>query len=171
MITARGGSIERVMIEPADAAAHPEAVEAIDEADLVVVGPGSLYTSLVPNLLVPEIAEAVGRTNAQKVYVCNVATEKGETDGYTVADHVRALQRHTFPGLVDVVVANSSPIQSNPASGVTHVPPSDEPAPGVRLVSADIVDHTHPTQHDASKLADLIVDVYYGKSVSLPIHK
>ena len=171
MITARGGSIERVMIEPQDAAAHPEAVEAIDEADLVVIGPGSLYTSLVPNLLVPEIAEAVGRTAAQKVYVCNVATEKGETDGYTVGDHVLALQRHTFPGLIDVVVANSSPLQSNPASAVPHVPPTDEPAPGVSVVTADIVDHTHPTQHDASKLADLIVDVYYGKSVSLPVQQ
>ena len=169
-ITARGGSIERVMIEPADAEAHPEAVGAIDEADLVVIGPGSLYTSLVPNLLVPEIAAAVGRTQAAKVYVCNVAVEKGETDGYTVADHVLALQRHTSPDLVDVVVANSSPIQVPPTSGVTHVPPSDEPTPGVSVVTADIVDHAHPTRHDASKLADLIVDVYYGKSVPVPIH-
>ena len=166
MITARGGSIEKVMIEPADAAAHPEAVEAIGEADLVVIGPGSLYTSLVPNLLVPEIAGAVRRTAAQKVYVCNVATEEGETDGYTVADHVLALQRHTFPGLVEVVLANGSPLRVPHASGVTHVLPSGEPLPDVRVVTADIVDHAHPTRHDASKLADLIVDVYYGKNVS-----
>ena len=166
MITARGGSIERVMIEPADAAAHPEAVEAIGEADLVVIGPGSLYTSLVPNLLVPEIAGAVGRARAQKVYVCNVATERGETEGYTVADHVLALQRHTFTGLVDVVVANGNPLPTSQASGVTHVLPSGEPPPNVSMVTADVVDHAHPTRHDASKLADLIVDVYYGKNVS-----
>ena len=170
-ITARGGSIERVMIDPADAVAHPEAVEAIDEADLVVVGPGSLYTSLVPNLLVPEIAEAVGRTPAQKMYVCNVATERGETDGYTVADHLLALQRHTFPGLVDVVVANSSPLRMTQTSGVTHVLLPDEPPPNVSVVTADIVDHRHPTRHDVSKLAELIVDVYYGKGASLPIRQ
>ena len=170
-ITAEGGSIERVMIEPADAAAHPQAVEAIGQADLVVIGPGSLYTSLVPNLLVPEIAAAIRRTQATKVYVCNVATEAGETDGYTVADHVLALQRHTFPGLVDVVVANGSPVPMPQASGATHVLPSGEPLPDVSVVTADVVDHAHPTRHDASKLADLIVDVYYGKGVSLPIHR
>ena len=169
-ITAEGGSIERVMIEPADAAAHPEAVAAIAEADLVVIGPGSLYTSLLPNLLVPGIAEAVERTPAQKVYVCNVATEAGETDGYTVADHVLALQRHVSPDMVDIVVANGSPVPMPQASGVTHVLPSGEPLPDVSVVTADVVDHAHPTRHDASKLADLIVDVYYGKGVSLPIH-
>ena len=170
-IAAMGGGIERVMIEPPDSTAHPEAVEAIDAADLVVIGPGSLYTSLVPNLLVPEIASAVGRTQAPKVYVCNVATEKGETDGYTLADHVLALQRHTSPDVVDVVVANSSPLPLPPGSGVTHVEPSGEPLPNVSVVTGDVVDREHPTRHDALKLADLIVDVYYGKSVSLPIHK
>ncbi len=170
-ITAEGGSIERVMIEPADAAAHPEAVEAIGQADLVVIGPGSLYTSLLPNLLVPGIAEAVERTPAQKVYVCNVATEVGETDGYTVADHVLALERHTSPDLVDVVVANGSPVPMPQTAGVTHVLPSGEPLPDISVVTADVVDQAHPTRHDATKLADLIVDVYYGKSVSLPIQK
>ena len=170
-ITARGGSIERVMIEPPDSRAHPEAVEAIDAADLVVIGPGSLYTSLVPNLLVPEIASAVALTTAPKLYVCNVATERGETDGYTVADHVLALQAHTFPEVVDVVVANGHPPPMPQGSGVTHVLPSGEPPPNVSVVTGDVVDRDHPTRHDASKLADLIVDVYYGRSESLPIHQ
>ena len=170
-IAAMGGGIEEVMIEPPDSTAHPEAVEAIDAADLVVIGPGSLYTSLVPNLLVPEIASAVGRTQAPKMYVCNVATEKGETDGYTLADHVLALQRHISPDVVDVVVANSSLLPIPPGSGVTHVQPSGEPPPNVSVVTGDVVDREHPTRHDALKLADLVVDVYYGKRVSLSIHQ
>ena len=170
-IASMGGSIERVMIEPADSRAHPEAVEAIDSADLVVIGPGSLYTSLVPNLLVPDIARAVGRTAAPKLYVCNVATEPGETDGYTVADHVTALQAHTFPEVVDMVVVNSSPLPLPEGSGVTHVLPAEEPPPNVSVVTSDVVDREQPTRHDASKLADLIVDVYYGRSVSLPIRQ
>ena len=167
-IGAMGGSIERVTIEPADSSAHPEAVEAIDSADLVVIGPGSLYTSLLPNLLVPDIASALAGTQASKLYICNVATEQGETDAYTVADHVRALQAHTFPEVVDTVVVNSSPLSLPRGLGVTHVLPAEEAPPNVSVVASDLVDREYPTRHDASKLADLIVDVYYGKSVSLP---
>ena len=114
-ITARGGSIERIMIEPVDSRAHPEAVEAIDAADLIVIGPGSLYTSLVPEPAGPGYC---GRhepdAGPEGIRFANVATESGETDGYTVADHVLALQRHTFPDVVDIVVANSRPASHSP---------------------------------------------------------
>ena len=82
-----------------------------------------------------------------------------------------ALQRHTSPEVVDVVVANGSPLRMPQTSGVTHVLPSEDPPPNVNVVTGDVVDYEHPTRHDASKLADMIVDVYYGKSVSLPINQ
>ena len=94
-ITKQAGEIERLMIEPKSAQAHPRAVEAIRQADIVVIGPGSLYTSVLPNLMIRGMSEAVTGSDAVVVYLCNVATEVGETAGYTVADHLAALQRHT----------------------------------------------------------------------------
>jgi uncharacterized cofD-like protein len=88
------GAIRRVYLDPGDALAYPGAVRALLNADLIVAGPGSLYTSVLPNLLVPAIAKAIEASQARKVYVCNVATQRGETERYTVADHVAALERH-----------------------------------------------------------------------------
>jgi uncharacterized cofD-like protein len=69
----------------------PAAIKAIKEADYIIIGPGSLYTSLIPNLLVPEIADAIAQTDAPRIYICNIMTQPGETEGYTVADHIRAI--------------------------------------------------------------------------------
>src|SRR5205807_2742150 len=102
-----GKPIRRIYLKPEHPAAQPEAVSAILEADLLVVGPGSLYTSVVPNLLVEGIAKALIQTDGLKVYVCNVATQPGETDGYNVEAHVEALVRH-LPGQAnpfDIVIA------------------------------------------------------------------
>src|SRR3990170_2922400 len=101
------GAIDRVSLQPDDVPAFPEAVQAILAADLIVAGPGSLYTSVIPNLLVRDIAAAVRASNALKVYVCNAATQPGETDGYSVSDHVRALEAHAGEGLFTVIVANN----------------------------------------------------------------
>jgi uncharacterized cofD-like protein len=98
--------IERVWITPRDVAASDDALAAIAEAEIVVLGPGSLFTSVVPVLLIPQIREAVAASSAIRVYACNVATQTGETAGYDLADHVEALIAHTQPGLVDVVLAN-----------------------------------------------------------------
>ncbi len=108
------GHVDQIMIEPQNAEAHPQAVEAIKEAQLVVIGPGSLYTSILPNLLVSGISDAIRESHAPKVYVCNVATQKGETIGYAIGDHVEALQTHTFPRIVDYVVANDGHIELGP---------------------------------------------------------
>ena len=162
-ISAQGGSISRILIEPPDAAAHPEAVDAIERAQLIVMGPGSLYTSILPNLLVPGIADAVRNSSAHKVYVCNVATQGGETDGYSVADHVEALQAHTFPSVTESVVYNDGPVQTvsgQPARPVLHDGRSVE---NVRLLSDNLVDPNHPVRHDSAKLAQLLMDVYHGK--------
>nr|HID13675.1 YvcK family protein [Anaerolineae bacterium] len=103
-----GGAIERVYLEPDDVPAYPDAVRALLEADLIVAGPGSLYTSVLPNLLVPDVARAVAASRALKVYVCNVATQRGETEGYSVGDHAAALEAHVGKGLFPMVLANDN---------------------------------------------------------------
>lgn len=102
--------IRRVWLEPADATPLVEAVRAIEEADLVVIGPGSLYTSVIPNLLIAPIAEAIRRTDALTIYVANVMTQPGETTGYSARDHLRALEDHAGPHIVDVMLVNSEPV-------------------------------------------------------------
>ena len=90
--------------------ASPEALTAIRDADVLLLGPGSLYTSIIPNLLVDGIVQAIQASHALKIYVCNVMTQEGETEGYTVSDHIQALFQHAAPGLFQVCLANSSPI-------------------------------------------------------------
>lgn len=99
-----------VKLRPKHARALPEAIAAIREADLIVLAPGSLYTSIIPNLLVDGIVHAIMKSNSMKVYVCNVMTECGETDGYTVSDHIRALFDHSRYGLFDLCMVNSAPL-------------------------------------------------------------
>lgn len=107
---AQGCRIRRVSLLPQHPPALPEALSALEEADMIVLGPGSLYTSIIPNLLVEGIVDAIRESDALKVYVCNVMTQEGETEGYTAADHVAALFKHSVPGLFDLCLTNSSPI-------------------------------------------------------------
>ena len=102
--------IRRVRLIPEHPAALPEALSAIREADMIVFGPGSLYTSIIPNLLVRGIPEAIQSSDALKVYVCNIMTQDGETEGYTAADHIAAIFEHTAPGLFDFCLTNSAPV-------------------------------------------------------------
>jgi len=102
--------IRCVRLCPEKPRALPEALEAIREADMIVLGPGSLYTSIIPNLLVDGIPEAIHQSDALKVYVCNVMTQDGETEGYTVSDHISALFQHGGKGLFDVCLTNSMPV-------------------------------------------------------------
>ena len=102
--------IRRVRLIPEHPRALPAAIEALEQAEVIVLAPGSLYTSIIPNLLVDGIVDAIRRSRALKVYVCNVMTQDGETEGYTVSDHIRALFKHSCPGLFDLCLTNSSPI-------------------------------------------------------------
>jgi uncharacterized cofD-like protein len=102
-----GKPIKRVFIEPANAKPIDNALSAVMEADLILLGPGSLYTSIIPNLLVPDLREAIVKSPAKKVFICNVMTQPGETDDYTVRDHVRALENHVGEGFIDYVIVNS----------------------------------------------------------------
>jgi uncharacterized cofD-like protein len=160
-ITKSGGSIERVYLEPGDARAYPEAIRAILDADLIVLGPGSLYTSIIPNLLVRDIAQAIRASRAPKVYACNVATERGETDAYSASEHVTAIERHTVKGIVDVLLANDRlevDLSSAP-SGVGELVQPSEPR-NARLVATDLIDVECPWRHDSRKLAQAVMNVY-----------
>ena len=160
-ITRFGGTIERVYLEPGDARAYPEAIRAILDADLIVLGPGSLYTSIMPNLLVGDISRAIRVSRAPKVYVCNVATQLGETVGYSAADHVEAIQRHVGPNVVDLVLCNDHRDVdfSGKPSGVGELVMPGE-VKGARLVQADVVDVEYPWRHDSKKLARAVMDAY-----------
>ncbi|MDA1189381.1 MAG: YvcK family protein [Chloroflexi bacterium] len=163
-ITKAGGEIDTLFTEPAEPVAYPYAVEAIREADIIVIGPGSLYTSIMPNLLVPGIQEAIKSANATKMYVCNVATQVGETDGFTVFEHVEALQRNTFAEIVDVVVANGTPpADLGPQFFGKPVFHDGRQIPKTHLVLADVTNPEHLVRHDSTKLANAILDVYHGK--------
>ncbi len=157
------GTIQRVYLDPSDAPAYPGAVHALLKADMIVAGPGSLYTSVLPNLLVPAIADAIKASPACKVYVCNVATQGGETEDYTVGDHVAALENHVHSSLFSVVLANDNLLdeardncrKSRPGVEMVKLEyPSDA---GYRIIATDLVDRAHPWRHDSHKLARALV--------------
>lgn len=104
---AKGGGIDRVYISPSNCSPYPAALESIKKADVVVVGPGSLYTSIIPNLLVPGVSEAMRNRKSLKIYICNIMTQPGETDGFKVSDHLKALFDHAGKGVIDYVIANN----------------------------------------------------------------
>ena len=110
----RTQGIDRVWLTPDEVRPSEDALAAIADAELIVLGPGSLYTSLLPSLLIPAIRDAVAQAGAPRIFVCNVATQEGETTGFDLADHVEALIAHTTPNLVDIVLANNHP---TPAAG------------------------------------------------------
>lgn len=102
--------IDRVYLDPELPRALEQAIEAIDNADVVVLGPGSLYTSIIPNLLVDGIVDAIKRTKAIKIYVCNLMTQQGETEKYKASDHLEALEKHSYRGIADVMIVNNAVI-------------------------------------------------------------
>lgn len=160
-ITARGEQIDRLFIDPENAEASPLAIEAIEQAQIIVIGPGSLYTSILPNLLVNGISEAIHQSDATKIYVANVATEKGETEGYSIADHLDALQAHTSIYLVDHVVGNDLPIEPGPNFFGTPVIHDGRSLGRVKPELCDLTDVTFPVRHDSDKLAHAILGVYH----------
>ncbi len=105
-----GGRIKRVFLEPDNVEPLPEVLEAIRETDAILVGPGSLYTSILPNLIVPGVADALVESDAIKIFICNVMTQPGETDGYSVSDHLQAIHDHVGHHLFDYVIVNNGDI-------------------------------------------------------------
>jgi len=161
-ITHTGGKIEQLCLEPADAEAYPGSVDAILHADIVIIGPGSLFTSILPNLLVPGIADALRATSAEIVYVCNVATQPGETDAFTVADHVQAIEKHIGRGVFGAVLANNHYPTMNAGENTIYVrpvPPNHDVLKRYEIINTDLVNAEKPWRHDPTKLAQAIVAV------------
>jgi uncharacterized cofD-like protein len=164
-IVAMPGAIWRVALNPEDVPAYPGAVQAILGADMVVVGPGSLFTSVIPNLLIREIREALRATTALRVYVCNLATQPGETDGFRVGDHLMALERHIGPSPFDMILVNSNtsfPLPEDVAwvSGTTA-----EVHGQVRAL--DLADSRLPGHHHPEKLAAALLAVLSSRRAPL----
>jgi uncharacterized cofD-like protein len=161
-----GNPIHRVSLAPDDVAPLPEALDAIAHADAVILGPGSVYTSVIPDLLVPGIADALRRTAATRIYICNVMTQPGETDGFSAADHVRAIEDHAGKDVVQTVLVNtampSEEAQRRYAARNSHfVRPDIECLTkiGYRALAADFLNETNLVRHDPQKLADAIMEI------------
>jgi uncharacterized cofD-like protein len=148
---------------PANPTAHPEAVRAIEDADLIVIGPGSLFTSIVPNLLISDISAALAGSPAFKLYVCNVAEEPAQTEGYSVLDHSKVVQHYGGEGAIDAVLANNNlPDHPTPA-GLGFIRANKPWSDDVLLVEADVIDETDETstaRHDSVKLSNAIAEAY-----------
>ena len=158
---------------------HPRAthaaLEAIGEADLILLGPGSLYTSVIPNLLVEGVARAIAQSDAPKIYICNIMTQDGETEGYTAADHLEALLVHGAPGLLDLCLANSAPVRP----GLLEKYREEDAAPlrvdreriaklGLELVERPVASENGDyARHDPDRLAQAVLEIYRGRAVRI----
>ncbi|HKW87648.1 MAG TPA: gluconeogenesis factor YvcK family protein [Candidatus Acidoferrales bacterium] len=156
--------IRRVKLVPSSARPLPEVLEAIREADLILMGPGSLYTSIIPNLLVRGVAEAIRKSRGKCVYISNLMTQPGETDGYSLTDHVRAVYEHAHEGLFDSVIVNRTRISADVLrryrrEGAEQVgaEPGDMRRMGISVISDDLLQSGQVVRHDHMRLARLIL--------------
>jgi len=158
-IPAMAGRVRRVWLEPDTAPAFPPVIKALLNADVIVVGPGSLYTSLLPNLLVHDLLASLRASQAIKIYVCNIATQEGETDAFSAFDHVSALEGYVGADLFDVILCNNNfSGQLGPSSVWVRV--DEKTLSDKRTYTADLTDNAYPWRHDAAKLAQVIMDIY-----------
>lgn len=160
--------IHRVKLYPEYAEAVQSSLDAIRNAEAIVLGPGSLYTSVIPNLLVEGIGDAICRSQAVKIYICNVMTQPGETDGYTASMHVKAIMDHAGRNAVDYVIVNSTPVpedlkQKYAETGAYPVVVDDDALNqlGVGIIKADLITSKDAIHHDPKKLCDSVMRVVY----------
>ncbi|MQG21196.1 MAG: YvcK family protein [SAR202 cluster bacterium] len=158
-ITSHESVIKKVFIGEPDVEAYPPAEDAIRQAELIIVGPGSLYTSVIPNFLIRGIRDAIQEASAPCVYVCNVATQVGETDGFNAGDHVRTLLEHVGDGVIDYVVVNDN-IKNRLANELDFRPVSPDGLPinGVVALYKDVVNTASPVLHDSRKLCEVLLN-------------
>ena len=157
-ITETRGIIKRVMLEPNNPAAYPEVIQSVLSADLIVIGPGSLYTSILPNLLVKDITSAIRASQALKIFVCNVATQAGETEGFSCGDHLRVIEDHVGSNIFDIIVANDIK-PSEYHQNVEGVETEDELSMKYNVYKTDLIDVEHPWRHDSDKITQVLMDL------------
>lgn len=153
-----GGRVRRLWLEPSDAPAFPPVLKSILNADMVVVGPGSLYTSLLPNLLVQDLLGAIKASRALKVYVCNIATQGGETDLFSCYDHVRALEEHIGDNVFDIILCNDN-YEGTLDTGSQWVRTDEKMMADKRVYCANLTDAGYPWRHDSEKLARTLIEI------------
>lgn len=167
--------IKKVFLSPQDPAPLPEALHAIHEADLILVGPGSLYTSLIPNLLVPEIAEAIRSTTVPRLYLANLMTEAGETDDYTIEDHISAIYDHGGPNLFTACLVNSAPIPESLAAEASknNVYPLKFDRTSIEKLGVQLLEHpllstsSDHICHSPFQLVQFIREFYEAKAIKV----
>lgn len=152
------GRVRHVWLEPSTPPAFPDAIRAILSADLIVVGPGSLYTSIIPNLLVPDIAQAVRASRGLRIMICNVATQPGETDGFSCKDHLVAIEEHVGDDLFDIVVVNNRQ-KGQLSTGSAWVKIDPDLSERYAAYLADLADEERPWRHDSKKLGRILIDL------------
>ncbi len=158
--------VERIRLKPVNSRPTEEALDAIRKADAIVMGPGSLYTSVMPNLLVGNVYQEIVRSKAVKIYVCNVMTQKGETTDYKASDHLKAIIEHTSQGIVDYCVINTAKIPDDMVlkyrtEGSSPVVPDSDNIRKMKCkpIEAHIVSAKDYVRHDSAKLAKIIMDL------------
>ena len=166
--------IKRLFTEPAHCQALPEVLEAIAHADLIILGPGSLYTSVIPNLLVEDITDAIAKSTAKKIYVCNIMTQPGETDNYSVASHVNALLSHAKgKKIIDAVLVNNSlpdnisEVYAKSGSIPVRLDMENIAPIGVEIVSQKLIQENKQglVRHSSNRVARAVY-YWYRKTVS-----
>jgi uncharacterized cofD-like protein len=168
-IPGMAGHVRRVWLEPDNPPAFPPALQAILNADLIVIGPGSLYTSLLPNLLVPDLLAAIQASRAVKVYVSNIATQTGETDLYNCYDHIHALEEQAGGSFFDLVLCNEN-CEGILGPSMQWVQADEKSRTDPRLYCADLIDADHPWRHDSAKLSQVLMDLFYQRTGPLSDH-
>ena len=160
LIPLKKGEISSVNLNPESAKGTDSAINALTKADLIIVGPGSLYTSLIPPLLVKDLTNVIKESSALKIYICNVATQKGETDGFSVYDHIVAIEQHTYKDIFDYIVADendNTPITTHDETPIT-ISKNDQDNP--KVLQFDIKSAEHSLRHDSNKLSNCIKKIY-----------
>jgi uncharacterized cofD-like protein len=159
--------IRKIELNPRRVRPLSKAIEAIQQADLILMGPGSLYTSVIPNLLIPEIAHAIARSKAPRVYIANLMTQPGETTHYALSDHLRAIQNHVRGRIIDAVVANRKPVSPEVArryraQGATPVLLDRDKIlkMKVRLITGNLLEEHGVIRHNSALLARLLVEQF-----------
>lgn len=161
-------AIDRIEIEPQEPKPVSEAINRLKDADLIVMGPGSLYTSIIPNLLVSEVVDTIKKSRARKIYVCNIMTQPGETDNYSVSEHLKAIEKHSYEGIVDYIIANNTKVDD----GILKRYKEEGGMPVeldrdafsdtyTKLIEADLLaKDSKYVKHDCDKIAELIIKLY-----------
>jgi uncharacterized cofD-like protein len=162
-ITHLNGVISHLWIEPSNPLPYPPAIQAILNADLIVVGPGSLFTSVLPNLLVPGLAEAIQASKALKFFICNVANQKGETEGFSTSEHIQVIEKHLNKTHFDVIICNND-LQPHGGQSVELVIPDSGVEEQHSVYFAPLVDKKNPWRHNPQMLAEVITDLYFERT-------